>query len=86
MTKKLTIIIPTLNEGTEPVKTIESIHETVPDNLIDIIIIDDASDDMLTGLDKFSNVRYVKKWLAEFSKVSEQKKILVNFNSLLRQI
>lgn len=31
------------------------------------------------------NIKYIKKWLSEFSKLSEQKKILEKFNSLWRQ-
>ena len=31
------------------------------------------------------NLRYIKKWLREFNKISGQKGILAKFNSLLKQ-
>jgi len=40
--KDLTIIMPFLNEGEEPLKTIESVYETAPKKKIDIIAIDDG--------------------------------------------
>lgn len=57
--KKITIIMPFLNEGDEPIKTITSIYETAPRELFEIIAIDDASE-KLTDLACYPEVRYVR--------------------------
>jgi glycosyltransferase involved in cell wall biosynthesis len=59
-TKKLTIVIPTLDEGAEPEQTIKSIYDTAPVDLFDIIVIDDASRIKPKGLETFDEVRYVR--------------------------
>ena len=46
--KKLTIVIPTLDEGNEPEQTIKSIYDTASVDLFDIIVIDDASNYLST--------------------------------------
>jgi glycosyltransferase involved in cell wall biosynthesis len=59
--KKLTIIIPFLNEGIEIEKTVKSIRETADFN-VEIILIDDASFDLF-DYEKISNkydARYIK--------------------------
>jgi len=43
--KKVTIIMPFLNEEEEPLRTIESIYDTAPSELFKVIAIDDASTD-----------------------------------------
>ncbi len=59
MTKKLTIIMPYLNEGREPLETIKSIHETFNSNFFQIIAIDDCSDHFV-NLSQFANVRQIR--------------------------
>ena len=44
MLKKISIIIPSLNEGDELVKTISSINKAAKRSLYEVIVIDDASD------------------------------------------
>ena len=58
--KLITIVMPFLNEGEEPRKTIESIYETAPSNLLTIIAIDDASDEPPKVFDAFDDVRYIR--------------------------
>lgn len=41
--KKITIIMPFLNEDNEPIETVKSIYETANSSLFDIIAIDDGS-------------------------------------------
>ena len=57
--KKITIVMPYLNEETEPIETIKSIYETADSNLIDIIAIDDNSDKQ-TDLSQFKDAKVVK--------------------------
>ena len=56
--KKLTIIMPCLNEGEEVRNTIESIYETFDSKQIQIIVIDDYSDNTvsLDGIKDFKDV------------------------------
>ena len=58
--KKLTIIIPFLNEGQEPIRTIESIYNTCDSQLIDIIAIDDCSDHKLTDFSAYPEVKVLR--------------------------
>ena len=60
--KELTIIIPFLNEGVEPVNTINSINETSDIEFINIILIDDGSDELfdINLIKNFKNVQYIK--------------------------
>lgn len=66
--KEITIIMPFLNEGKEPEKTIESIYETAPKSKFDIIVIDDGSNSFpnindVTQMElcsRFQDVQYVK--------------------------
>lgn len=61
--KELTIIIPFLNEGNEVFNTIESINNSIVYNNIDILLINDASDDKYdyeSVAKKFQNVIYFK--------------------------
>ncbi|MHA1961699.1 MAG: glycosyltransferase [Candidatus Thorarchaeota archaeon] len=60
MEKEATIIIPFLNEGNEPILTIESIYETASPDLFDIIVIDDCSNKRTENLDRFEDVSYVR--------------------------
>ena len=46
--KKLTIVMPFLNEENEPLETIKSIYETAPRELFKIIVIDDCSKNVKT--------------------------------------
>ena len=57
--KPMTIVIPFLNEGEEPRRTIESIFDTTDSSLFKIIAVDDCSDEPcdLTG---FNDLRYVR--------------------------
>ena len=57
--KKITIIMPFLNEEEEPRLTVESIFNTAPKGLYDIIAIDDCSDKP-SDLQHFKGVRYVR--------------------------
>jgi len=57
--KKLTITMPCLNENTEPIETIRSIYATAPKEEIDIIVIDDCSDEPL-DLSEFPEVKLVR--------------------------
>jgi glycosyltransferase involved in cell wall biosynthesis len=59
---KLSIIIPFLNEGEEPINTINSIDETSNKEDVEIILIDDGSSDGedLSRFEKFSNVRFFR--------------------------
>lgn len=59
-TKQLTVVMPFLNEGEEPRRTVESIHRTAPADALDIIAIDDASDGSPDTLQDFGNVAYVR--------------------------
>jgi len=56
MNKKLTIVMPHLNEEREPLETIKSIYETSDRDLIEIIAIDDCSENPI-DLSEFSEVR-----------------------------
>ena len=58
--KLITIVMPFLNEGEEPRKTIESIYRTTPSPLFKIIAIDDASDEPPKGFDEFDDVCYIR--------------------------
>jgi len=59
VTKKLTIVMPYLNESNEPLETIESIHLTSDANLTEIIAIDDCSNSSI-DLSKFKNVKQIR--------------------------
>lgn len=57
--KEITLIMPFLNEGNEPIETVKSIHDTAPNDLFDIIAIDDGSTKPIS-FDGFDSVTYVK--------------------------
>lgn len=57
--KKITVIMPFLNEKNEPIKTIESIYETAPDGLYNILAVDDNSNDFL-DVGKIRHMKHVK--------------------------
>lgn len=57
--KKITIIMPYLNEGEEVINTINSIYETADKSLFNIIAIDDGSKDTY-NLSMYPEVKYVK--------------------------
>jgi len=57
--KKLSIIIPHLNEKNEIIETIKSIQETSSPNTVGIISIDDFSSDPVS-LDSFKNIRKIR--------------------------
>jgi glycosyltransferase involved in cell wall biosynthesis len=59
----LSVIMPFRNEGSEPVKTIASIEATEPDFPLEILAIDDSSDDHADGarFDQFRRVRYLRQ-------------------------
>ena len=59
MNNKLTIIMPYLNEKTEPVETVKSIYETAGTDLFQIIAIDDCSKEPV-DLSQFENVRRIR--------------------------
>lgn len=58
--KKLTIIMPFLNEGDEPLKTIESIYRTCDTDFIDIIAIDDCSTYNYSDFSLYPKVKIVR--------------------------
>ncbi|MFA5586823.1 MAG: glycosyltransferase [Saccharofermentanales bacterium] len=60
--RKITFIIPFLNEGEEPINTINSLYETSDKNLYNIILINDGSNDIEYSniFDKYDNVLYIK--------------------------
>lgn len=58
--KELTVVMPFLNEGNEPIRTIESIYATAPSELFSVIVIDDASSIETRGFEKFDDVTYVR--------------------------
>jgi len=62
--KKLTIVMPYLNEGYEPLYTLQSILFTGNSDLVDVIIIDDHSlkqpDDLKDKLETYKNVTLVR--------------------------
>lgn len=60
MKKKLTIIIPFLNEGEELLNTIKSIYETASPELFDIILVDDASTIQSAGLENYKEITVIK--------------------------
>ena len=57
--KKISVIIPHLNEKNEIIETIKSIRETSDSNMVDIIAIDDCSMDCV-NLDSFSGVKQIR--------------------------
>lgn len=42
--EKLSIVMPFLNEGEEPYRTVESIHETAPEGSFEIVAVEDKAD------------------------------------------
>ena len=62
MSKKMTIIIPTLNEpDNEAYNTVKNIYETADSNLFDIIVIDDCSDSKYRlNFNDFTGVRLIR--------------------------
>ena len=60
--KKITFIIPFLNEGEEPINTINSLYKTSNKDLYNIILIDDGSTDNQNQhiFDNYDNVLYIK--------------------------
>ena len=59
MPKQVSIIVPFLNEGVWPYKTIQSIYDTANHDLFDVIAINDNSKDNY-DFSKFPDVRYIK--------------------------
>jgi len=59
MDKKITIVIPYLNEKNEVFETIKSIHETIDIPGFDIIAIDDCSKETI-DLKQFKNVKAIR--------------------------
>jgi glycosyltransferase involved in cell wall biosynthesis len=59
---RLSIIIPFLNEGDEPINTLNNILSTADGSMLDIVMIDDASTDFLDGnrFKNYSNVTYIR--------------------------
>ncbi|MFW9874511.1 MAG: glycosyltransferase [Candidatus Thorarchaeota archaeon] len=60
MEKKITIIIPFLNEGEELLYTIKSIYETASPKLFEIIVVNDASTIQSTGLEKYEEITIIR--------------------------
>lgn len=58
--KLLTIVMPFRNEGDEPRKTIESIYDTAPSSVFEIIAIDDASNGPAQSFDDFADVHSIR--------------------------
>ena len=63
--KRLTVIMPFLNEGDEPLRTIQSIYETANPDDLEIIAIQDGADkhalDDVSNKIAFPAVRFYKK-------------------------
>ena len=57
---KLSIIMPFLNEGEEPLRTVESIYDTCRAEDVEIIAIDDGSDHHNTDFSPYPAVRMVR--------------------------
>jgi len=57
--KKITIIMPFLNEGDEPRSTVESIYDTASSDVFNIIAIDDGSVER-TSFDGFDDVTLIR--------------------------
>lgn len=62
MSKKITIIMPFLNEGQEPVRTMESLYDITDSSLFNVIAIDDKSDEPTNGLEKFPDLSLLKNY------------------------
>jgi len=60
MTKKITIIMPYLNEQKEPLETVQSIYDTASSDSFKIIAIDDGSKSVPLDFSQFKDVRMVK--------------------------
>lgn len=58
------------------------IHKMFAGRVIDI---EDVKNILIKNRNKI-NLEYVKRWLSLFSKIAEQKTILIKFNNLLKQI
>jgi len=60
--KKITIIIPFLNEGDEPINTIDSIYQTANPEDFEILAIDDVSFDNIdfSRFNKYKDVKFVR--------------------------
>ena len=58
--KKLSIVITCLNEGENLDKTLKSIYSTADSNELDIIIVDDASDEMSTEYTDTDGITYLR--------------------------
>jgi glycosyltransferase involved in cell wall biosynthesis len=71
--KKLSIVIPFLNEGNEPAYTIQSIYDTCDASQVEIIAIDDHSDCNFTNLTKFPEIKVVRNPSRIGSGASKQK-------------
>lgn len=58
MTKKVTIVVPFLNEGDEPLKTTVSLNESANPDLFDIVLVQDSPDPLPFIVPKeFTNVK-----------------------------
>ena len=57
------------------------IHKMIAGRAIDV---EDIKNILIKNKNSL-NIEYIKKWLLEFSKISEQREILENFNGLLEQ-
>lgn len=58
--KKLTIVMPFLNEGEEPLNTIKSIYATCEKEAVQIIAIDDCSTSTCTDFSEFPEVTVIR--------------------------
>ena len=58
--KKVTIVMPFLNEATEPIETIKSIYDTASPDLFEIIVIDDDSKHDSPDFSQFKDVKMVR--------------------------
>lgn len=58
--KRITIVMPFLNEGTEPGNTIRSILDTTRPGEVEIIAIDDCSQHLQSDLSMFPDVRVIR--------------------------
>jgi glycosyltransferase involved in cell wall biosynthesis len=58
--KKITIVIPFLNEGDAPIRTVESIYDTAKSKLFNIIAVEEPSKILTRGLDKFPDLSLLR--------------------------
>lgn len=58
--KELTIVMPFLNEGRQPLDTLDSIYATAPSALFRVIVVDDASDAAPLDFSPYSDVYAIR--------------------------